>query len=237
VVLRYSQPRQDHYPEWTFTIPQMEKIADRIYKIIYIAMSDKAVFVPGESQCRWCPMSGNCTAQDDYLDKVMKAQFKSKEFEQPVYADAEALSTKKKDQIYRNLKHIRDWVKAFEANFSRELAVGDAKSEFKLVDGRLGKRQWKSEQRAKKLLAKKLGKDKVYQPRKLLSPNMAEELLPSKERIIFKNRLIKMDLVIQNLGKPTIVPKTDKRPAIKTTKEMFADFDDDDDSDTEEGEF
>ena len=63
----------------------------------------------------------------------------------------------------------------------------------------------------------------LYQ-RKLYGITAMEKLVGKKKLTEILNKDPKNPLIIKPAGKPTLVPETDKRPAINTTEAAKADF-------------
>ena len=84
---------------------------------------------------------------------------------------------------------------------------------YKLVEGRAGSRKWTDESKAEKLLkAWKVPADFRY-VKSLISPTQAEKLL--KLKTLTDEQWAELcGYVSREPGKPTVVPASDKRPAI-----------------------
>jgi hypothetical protein len=77
-------------------------------------------------------------------------------------------------------------------------------------------RKWGNESAAGEKLVEIIGVDAAFKST-LISPAQAEKALKKEDRGILD------DLVIKPAGKPTLVPESDKRPAINLTDEDFDD--------------
>lgn len=109
--------------------------------------------------------------------------------------------------IAPKLDLVEDWCSGIRAELERRLKEGQSVPGLKLVAGKKGNRAWSDEGMAAQLLQPVLG-DKAF-TRKLITPSQAEKQLKDGFEP-FKT------LVTQAEGKPTVVPASDKRPAILT---------------------
>ena len=108
---------------------------------------------------------------------------------------------------------IKSWMDEVKAAAHAALAEGREVPGYKLVEGRAGSREWTDESKAEKLLkAWKVPADFRY-VKSLISPTQAEKLL--KLKTLTAEQWDKLcGYVSREPGKPTVVPASDKRPAI-----------------------
>jgi len=98
------------------------------------------------------------------------------------------------------------WAKSIKIQGERILSDGGILSGYKLVTGR-SQRKWRDEKTAEKNLIKLLGNE--ARTLKLVSPAQAEKLLGRSRAAEVTDLCYKPD------GKPSLVPESDPRPAIK----------------------
>ena len=108
---------------------------------------------------------------------------------------------------------IKSWMGEVEAAAHAALMEGREVPGYKLVEGRAGSRKWTDESKAEKLLkAWKVPADFRY-VKSLISPTQAEKLL--KLKTLTDEQWAELcGYVSREPGKPTVVPASDKRPAI-----------------------
>lgn len=128
--------------------------------------------------------------------------------------NVDALTDEHLALVMRHKKLIEGWLASVEKYITDLLQSGEPFDGYKLVEGR-SLRQWQDEEQAQRLLAENgYDDDKLY-TKKFVSVAQAEKLIGKK------NRELITDLVVKPPGKPTLVPESDKRPAINITKDDF----------------
>ena len=178
-----------------------------------ILAGDPGVFSPGDA-CKFCPATGICAAyanrglsaiSDEPVDVVL-AQPK---IELPL---AESLTREQRQRVITSRKVMEQWLEAVEDQEMTELLAGAQPLQFKLVEGK-SNRQWADEEAAKQLLRNHLTAEQTNPPSNLISPAAAEKLLKGIELSTkFENKFAA--LITKPPGKPSLVPVTDKRPAL-----------------------
>lgn len=115
---------------------------------------------------------------------------------------------------------IERWCLAVRAEVERRLLASEAIPGFKLVMGRAGPRRWKDAETAERLLiADGASPDKIFSPRKLLSPTQVEKNLGKKAPVLG----VLKPYIEQSEGQPSVAPITDDRPAY--APQVTMDFD------------
>ena len=106
---------------------------------------------------------------------------------------------------------IEDWCKAVQTEIARRLVSGVfTDGRYKLVQGKGGNRAWADEAEAEKLMKSFRLKNEQMYDFKLISPTTAEKVLAESPKRWAKT----IDLIIRSEGRPTVVPASDKRPAL-----------------------
>lgn len=173
-------------------------------------------FQPCAKACRFCRHRGKCGALAKFALSVggldLPSQLKaSLDGEQMAY-------------ILSQAGLIKTWLTEVEAAAHAALLDGQEVPGYKLVEGRAGSRKWSDEAKAEKLLkAWKVPADYRY-VKTLISPTQAEKLI--KLKTISAEQWDELcGYVSREPGKPTVVPASDKRPAIsgKPAAEEFPD--------------
>lgn len=202
------QPRLDHISEWSISVDALLQWAEWVSQRAEAALSEDAERIPGEKQCRFCRAKATCPALMRYTEQIIMADFDDlDELESP-----DRLSDV---QIQRVLEHkgtIESWLSAIETLVRERLEAGADFPGFKLVAGR-SLRRWGNDSEAEKALVEVLG-DKAYS-KSLISPAQAEKIIGKA------NKPLLDDLVVKPQGKPTLVPESDKRPAISLSENDF----------------
>lgn len=208
VVLHIIQPRLDHIDTWETSVADLLEFAEEVRTASRWvdearAQLEEKHFVVGEKQCKFCPAKGNCRALAAYVLNTVRDDFT--DMTQPITD----LNTER-DLDLPTLSHlmaavplIEEFCKAIRARVERELFDGNDVPNFKLVEGRRGNRKWIDEALAAQYLTTVL--DDPFE-HKLISPTTASKLLKDDHELPL--------LVTQSVGKPSVAPAADKRPAL-----------------------
>lgn len=120
---------------------------------------------------------------------------------------------------------IEKYVKSVKEFVLSEAVKGQSFKGYKVVEGKSNK-TWSDPDKAIKILVEETGiaKTMFFKSPEMISPSQAEDIVTSK---LMKEILAKHpDLIFKPAGKPTLVPESDKRPAIGVSKasDDFKDF-------------
>ncbi len=212
VRLVICQPRLGASPEWTVSLPQMDKFIGDVMFAAQRTREDDAILQPTDKGCRWCRAKAICPA----IKAVVLNDF---EEVVPETADEQDLA-----RVMANASMIEAWVKAVRAEVERRLLAGMPVTGYKLVQGKKGNRQWASPEDAEAALkAMRIKHDQMYDY-KLASPTSIEKLVKADE--IGPRQWTKIQaLITQSEGTPSVAPESDKRPALVPSADV-SDFDD-----------
>lgn len=161
-----------------------------------------------EKACRFCPAAGICHARgthglqvitDEPVDVALQSELR--------LPDAQSLTREQRQRILQHAKGIKSFLDAVEEQEVHELSKGAPPMLFKLVEGK-SNRKWVDEATATIALSDVLPLDDIA-PRSLISPAQAEKLLSPADRKQLAN------LIVKPPGAPTLVPVSDKRPALE----------------------
>ena len=217
VGLYIFQPRDRNDPEpvrsWELTYGELIKFCeDEIVSAVNQINAGKVVFKPQpETVCRWCPAKGICKSYAVYGLEAVPEVVHVMSME-PALPDPNALTREQRIRVIRARKALEQWLEAVEDQEVAELSNGAQPAGYKLVEGK-SNRAWADEEAALGLLRRFVPLDQLRPPAKLVSPAQAEKLLAGKTMTKrFVNRW--NSLITKPQGKPTLVPETDKRPAL-----------------------
>lgn len=175
-----------------------------------LAWEGKGDFAPGAETCRWCKAAPICRARADYQLELAKY-----DFAQPATLTPEEVAA-----ILLRLPDFTSWATQV-TEFAQDAAVnkGVAIPGFKVVEGR-SNRKYADEDAIAKILRKAGYKvADIYKPKALLGITAMEKLLGKH-----KMETLIAPYITKPPGAPTLVPETDKRPAINTADQAAADF-------------
>lgn len=237
VTMVILQPRKNHVSDWTISVEDLQKFADRCTAGATFVRQAKAHFndgevanwaeqwlTPGEKQCQFCKAKANCPALGNFVRDAVGADFAD------ISSIGDPLPVPPSDgglsDALASVPLIEDWCKAVRAEAERRLLAGAPVPGFKLVRGKAGARQWVDKDEAEATLkSMRLRQDEMYDM-KLISPTTAEKLLAKES----PKRWTKLQpLIAQAQGGLSVAPESDKRPAveIEPTADAFGEVADD----------
>ena len=161
----------------------------------------------------WCRGKAICPALATQALQVAQEDFKDFANIKPDEV-VESVSIEKIVEVYKQLPLLKQFIKAIEGRVFGDLSAGIPVPGLKLVNGRRSK-SWNDDNETILFLDKN-GIDPYEQ--KLLSPAKAIKALDKTG----KKEVEKLYTV--NDGKPVVVSNTDKRKAITTAADDFAEF-------------
>ena len=200
VSMTIFQPRRDNVSTWTVPVSELKEWAEtELAPKAQMAFEGQGDYVPGE-WCTFCRAAVRCRARAEEKLKLAQMEFRRP----PLLTDAEI------EEILQVIPDLTKWANEITA-YATDAAMNHGKewSGFKVVAGR-AVRKYRDEDAVAEA-AKQAGYKDIY--RKSLITLTDMEKLMGKDK--FKEIL--GDLVYKPPGKPTLVPITDKRPAINTT--------------------
>lgn len=253
VALVIHQPRIRKAPlEWATTVGELREKAAELKKAVHMTKAamwayigwkndgrpaagwkefEDKYLVPGEKQCRWCPVKGTCSkAREEVAKTVFNADpVDPDEFKSIKFVPRDHIKPSTNDWLAAALAQapfIESWLKAVRAEADARLLAGQQIAGFKVVMGRQGDRTWVDEEAvAAELKSMRLRDDQIYS-KKLISPAGAEALTKGKEPVVGERQWKKLQSLIQRTdGKPSVAPESDSRQAI-TVAPVEEEFDD-----------
>ena len=203
VVMSIYQPRRENVSTWSVPLTfLLDWAADVLKPKAELAFAGKGDFAAGK-WCQFCRASPRCRARAEAQLSVAQDEFKLP----PLLTDDEIAA------VLPQLPELVKWANAVSA-YALESAINQGKSwqGFKLVAGRSVRKYTDEAQVAKK--AQAAGFQDIFD-QKLITLTKMESLM-GKETF---NEVLG-SLVVKPQGKPTLVPESDKRPALNATIEF-----------------
>ena len=193
------QPRRENVSTWTITVAELEEWAEKTLRPkAELAFKGEGEFNPGP-WCTFCKATVKCRARAE--EKLALAQY---EFAKPPLLTDEEI-----EDILSRLDDLTKWANEIVA-YAQDAAINHGKqwNGFKLVEGRSIRKY--SDETAVVIAATAAGYRDIY--KKSLIP------ITEMEKLMGKKTFAEVlgGLVIKPQGKPTLVPASDKRPAIHT---------------------
>ena len=197
VAVTIYQPRRGNVDTWETSVADLLAWAETEVKPkAELAAAGGGEFCPG-SWCQFCRIAPTCRARADAHLALAQHEF----------APPAELSDSEIADVLTRIPQLKTWAADVEA-YALSLAVNQGKhwDGFKLVAGRSIRKY--TDETAVADAAEAAGYADIYDKRLIA--------LTAMERLMGKTTFNEVlgDLVVKPMGKPTLVPDTDKRPAL-----------------------
>ena len=200
VSMTIFQPRRENVSTWTVSVEDLKAWAENELKPRAKAAYDgEGEYLPGE-WCTFCRAAVRCRVRAEEKLKLAQAEFRMP----PLLTDAEI------EEILAVLPDLTKWANEITA-YALDAALNHGKewNGFKVVEGR-SVRKYRDEAAVAEA-AKEAGYKDIY--RQSLIPLTEMQRLMGKDRF----EAILGGLITKAPGKPTLVPKSDRRPAMNVS--------------------
>ena len=191
------QPRLNDIDTWECNLDYLLAFAKIAQEKAVMALNGDGDFNNGE-HCRFCKAKAICKARANANLELAKYEFKA----------ADQLTLEEIGQILEKAKDLDKWVKEIEKYALSESLKGNNIPGWKAVNGK-GSRSFKNTDDAIKVLKENGIAEELLYERKYLTLAQMEKVIGKKD---FNNLV--GNLIVMNVGKPTLVEASDKREAI-----------------------
>ena len=198
VELVIVQPRIDHISTWKISVQALRDWGEFTVKHqAFLAYEGKGEQKAGD-WCRWCKVAGMCKKFASYNLEIAKHEFA----EPFLLSDAELL------EVYNKIPAFKMWIEAVYEHVYLEAMAGKKWEGLKLVEGK-SNRKWLDESGVAKVLM-----SNNFDPEQFMVSKLGG--IGFIEKLVGKDNFYPMlsEHIIKPPGKPTLVPESDKRPAI-----------------------
>ncbi|EJR6901942.1 DUF2800 domain-containing protein [Enterococcus faecalis] len=200
VSMTIFQPRRENVSTWTIRVEDLKDWAEKELKPkAKKAYDGEGEYLPGE-WCTFCRAAVKCRARAEEKLKLAQSEFKLP----PLLTDSEI------EEVLSKLSDLTKWANEIIA-YATDAAVNHGKEwhGFKVVEGR-SVRKYKDEDAVAEV-AKANGYKDIFRQSLITLTEM--------ERLMGKAKFEKIlgDLIYKPTGKPTLVPLSDKRPAMNVS--------------------
>ena len=200
VSMTIFQPRRENVSTWTIPVEDLKDWAENELKPrAKMAYDGEGEYLPGE-WCTFCRAAVRCRARAEEKLKLAQTEFRMP----PLLTDAEI------EDILAVLPDLTKWANEIAA-YALDAALNHGKewNGFKVVEGR-SVRKYRDEAAVAEA-AKEAGYKDIY--RQSLIP------LTEMQRLMGKDRFEEIlgGLITKAPGRPTLVPKSDRRPAMNVS--------------------
>ena len=209
VVLHIVQPRAGGVSQWETTAEDLKHWGrETVLPAAELALSDDAPMHPGEKQCRFCLIRGNCRARAEMVSRITQEPWYGKP---PAELRADELGA-----ALSRAKDVEDWLAKVQDHVFGLLQSGEQVPGYKLVAGRTS-RKWRDQQAAfDALRSAGIPDDLLYERTPLTVPKMEKAL----GKALYESQILPW--VDIQPGKPTLVSDTDPRPTWSQADSDFA---------------
>ena len=200
VSMSIFQPRRENVSTWSIPVTELKQWADETLKPkAELAYAGKGEYVPG-AWCQFCKAAVKCRARADARMELAKYEFALP----PLLTDAEI------EDILGKLDDLTKWANEIIA-YAQDAAINHGKhwTGFKVVESKTNRKY--TDEAAVIEAANAAGYHDIYK-KSLISITEMEKLIGKKTFSEILGEYVK-----KPQGKPTLVPASDKRPAIITT--------------------
>ena len=201
VRLTIVQPRINNISSWQISVEDLLKWAkEELIPVAKLAFEGKGELKAGD-WCKFCAVKNRCRAL--YQKNAELAKF---DFQEPALLSDEEIS-----KVLEQIPQLVEWANSVQ-DYAQNEAVNHGKTwpGFKLVEG-VSRRKWLDEDAVAEAIFSKIpeaSEDQVYDM-KLKTITQIEKIFGKK---VVEQQL--SDVIVKPQGKPTLVPISDKRPAI-----------------------
>lgn len=201
VRLTIVQPRINNISSWQISAEELRKWAEEeLMPKAKMAFEGAGELVAGD-HCKFCAVKNKCRKLYEQQLEIAKYEFR----EPMLLTDDEIVD------VIKRTPQLVEWANSIAA-YAQELAINEDKKwpGYKLVEG-VSRRKWSNEDEAMQIIFARmpeLSEDQIL--------NTKLKSITDIEKLVGKKRFAEVlsDIVIKPQGKPTLVPDTDKRPAI-----------------------
>lgn len=231
IEIRIAMPRLGHFDTWVISREQLLQFEQVARERARAAWQKDAPRSPSPKACQWCKVKATCAAIAKLNADLMAAAFDlvggevdpaaMAEFKEdliftaiPPSADVGTLSIDDLATLHGFRGLMESWWKGVEEELYRRAIRGEQVPGYKLVESRSRRLFRNPEAATGKLLKLGLDEAEVWK-RTMASPSQVEGLLVKKGHRRKDVPGLIEDLVFKPVGKPTLAPMRDKRPAIQ----------------------
>jgi hypothetical protein len=232
IVIRISQPRRNHFDEWTITREELLEWAAWIKQRAYDAWCLDGERKPAVKTCQWCKIKPDCTAYTVFAERILDNVF----LDESTITEADMgelqarldkddyelwprpvgmLTLEQKARLLPYQGMIESWFKQIKADLYAHINDGKVVPGYKIVEGR-SKRSFAKPAELLDLFERlHLPRSLAYKPQELLSPPMVEDVLIKSGRKRKELPEILDPIVTRTPGKPTLALESDTRPSLR----------------------
>lgn len=206
VKLTIVQPRQERIDSWSISAEDLYIWGDEEVKPkAALAYEGKGEMKCGH-WCKWCRVKPLCAKMAETNLELAKDEFK----------EPQLLSDDRLVEVFTQLPMLKDWAESVAEYLLKQAIAGKEVPGYKVVEGRT-QRKWADEAQVREILSAD------HDPSEFMVTKLAG--IPAIEKLLKKDfQPLLGDLVVIPQGSPTLVPLSDKRPAMNGLSQAKAEF-------------
>lgn len=206
VKLTIVQPRQERIDSWSISAEDLYIWGDEEVKPkAALAYEGKGEMKCGH-WCKWCRVKPLCAKMAETNLDLAKDEFK----------EPQLLSDDRLVEVFTQLPMLKDWAESVAEYLLKQALAGKEVPGYKVVEGRT-QRKWADEAQVREILSVD------HDPSEFMVTKLAG--IPAIEKLLKKDfQPLLGDLVVIPQGSPTLVPLSDKRPAMNGLSQAKAEF-------------
>lgn len=221
VCFHIVQPRMKNFDRECLPLNELNPIEKEIKKGYKEANKENAVLIPGEEQCRFCPVA-NCEARARHVFDVIGGDFEN--LDAKPFIMPRTLSDEDMAKILNHVDEINSFISALQSQAYKKLESGDRFPGFKLVQGN-AHRRYSDENRARSLLLLKFRRESIIKE-SLISPSELDKLIRRNKKKLSEKYIHNLQsTVTKPEGKVILVKDDDPRQPVNASSD-FEDLDD-----------
>lgn len=239
IKIRVAQPRMENMDEWDITREELLAFADYAKGRWALAWQIDAPRTPGAKQCQWCKVKASCAAFATFQDYMLAGTVM--DLTKPMAVEDIAatvedidwmvpfkhfrpmadLDTTQMSILYQYKPMMAAWWESLEIELKKRAARGDIGPLQKIVEGR-SKRYYPDPDKAIKYFVDELEipRDEVVVS-KPASPATMEKVLRKHGFKASELPDLLANVAMKPPGKPSLVSKSDRRPAISEIDDVI----------------
>lgn len=206
VKLTIVQPRQERIDSWSISSEDLYIWGDdEVKPKAALAYEGKGETKCGH-WCRWCRVKPLCAKMAETNLDLARDEFK----------EPQLLSDDRLVEVFTQLPMLKDWAESVAEYLLKQAIAGKEVPGYKVVEGRT-QRKWADEAQVREILSVD------HDPSEFTVTKLAG--IPAIEKLLKKDfQPLLGDLVVIPQGSPTLVPLSDKRPAMNGLSQAKTDF-------------
>lgn len=197
------QPRLDHITTFEMAAKDLLEWAENTVKPVALMAHNGDGAIKAGDWCLWCKIKATCKTRAETLKAITDKRHK------------EELSDAEISEILAARDSIKRWLTDIEDAVMERLNAGGKLDGWKLVEGRSNRKINDPEQLAA-CLSEYYPDELIFRPKELKTLTDLEKLVGKKN---FADEF--GDFIYKPEGKPTLVPESDKRPALHSAEAEF----------------